>query len=187
MLSIAGFFYVAFTVFNVLIPGWARLSALRTEIAEREMARAEIEELITKARDFLARTGDLERRARPIYASLPVSPELPELVAILSAISSKNRIVLSQMRFETEEFRQESGVRAAGPTVSKIEVTANIVGRYPDLKNWLKDAEAELRLLDIQAMSFQPITGEQIASPDTPINVEVLLRAYWQQPIATAP
>jgi Tfp pilus assembly protein PilO len=178
-LSLVGLFYALLALSNAVIPGFARLSALRTEIAEKSLARNRLEELVTQARDYISRQGELERRAQAIDAALPSRPALPELVAILSALASKNNSFLSQLQFETREYRAEAGA-VSGPAVSKVAIRANIVGTYPNIKAWLRDVETELRLLDVDTFNIQSTAVEQ-ATANTPLSVEVALNAYWQQ------
>ena len=179
--SLVGFFYALAAVFNSVTPGWGRLSELRLEISEKEAARDQLQELVSKAKTYLSQQGELERRAQPVDAALPTSPELPELIAILSTLASNNDSFLSQVRFETAEYKAQPGTRQVGPAVSKVFVRANIVGTYPNIKAWLRDIETELRLLDVDTLNIQSIAGEQAATADTPMNVDVVLTAYWQQ------
>jgi Tfp pilus assembly protein PilO len=179
--SFVGLFYALAAVLNSVMPGWGRLSALRAEIAEKEAARDRLQELVSQARNYLSQQGELERRAQPIDAALPTSPKIPELIAILSTLASKNGSVLSQVRFETSEYNAKVGAQQDGPAVSKVSVHANVVGTYPNIKAWLRDVEAELRLLDADMLNIQSTVGEQAATAETPMNVEIALTTYWQQ------
>lgn len=179
--SLVGLFYALTAVFNSVTPGWGRLSTLRQEISEKESARDQLQQLVSQARAYLSQQGELERRAQPVDAALPTTPELPELIAILSTLASKNNSFLSQVRFETAEYKPQAG-RQTGPAVSKVFVRANIVGTYPNIKAWLRDVEAELRLLDVDTLNIQSTAGEEAPSTaDTRMNVGVALTAYWQQ------
>lgn len=180
-MSFAGLFYALAAVVNSVAPGWGRLSALRGELAEKEAARDQLQQLVSQARDYLSRQGELERRAQPVDAALPTAPEIPELIAILSTLASKHNALLSQVQFETSEYKAQAGARQTGPAVSRISVRANVVGTYPNIKAWLRDIETELRLLDADTFNIQSTAGEQAANAETPLSVEVALTAYWQQ------
>jgi len=171
-------------VLSVISPTWSNITNIRLDIAEKTAARDELQEVIAKAREVLSRQADVERTARPIYASLPVSPSLPELVAILSSISFKDNVALTQVRFE--ETPQPSGTEAATASpAASIKITANIVGKYPDIKTWLKDIESELRLIDVLTAELQIISGEKSPTADTPVNAALTLLAYWQPQVTT--
>ncbi len=179
-LSLIGIFYIFVAFFNFIIPGWARMSNLRAEISEKRAALEQLQGLVLKAKEYLANRDELERRMRLIETALPLGPRIPELVAILNAIASKNGAILAQVRFDTVEYRAEPGTEEAGLTVSKVLVQANVVGTYPAIKGWLRDIESEFRLIDVNIISMQSTAGEEAARPDTPISVEVGLIAYWQ-------
>lgn len=179
--SLIGFFYALTVFLNSIAPGWTRLLELRSKIAEREMARNQLERLVSRARNYLDMEGELELMAQPIDAALPTTPELPELMVILSTITSRNNAVISQVRFEMTPFTPQDRARDTGPSVSQVNIRANVTGTYPNVKAWLRDIESELRVMRVETIDIRSAVGEGAATPATPMNVDVALTAYWQQ------
>lgn len=177
--AIAGLFYAFAALLNAVMPAWGRLAAIRADIAEKESARSELEQLVARAQDFLSQAGELERRAAPVDSALPRTPNLPAFVAILGALASENTVTISQLRFELTPYRAEPG--RTGPQVSRVAAQASLIGRYPDVKALLRDVESELRLLDVESIDLQSTAGEAIPTAQTPVSASLRLTAYWQQ------
>jgi Tfp pilus assembly protein PilO len=183
--SLAGLFAVLVLLTNNILPGWRRVAALRKEIDEKQAVRERLEKLISQARLYLSRQEELESQARLINSSLPSSPNIPELIAVLNTLAVSNQVLMARLQFELEPFKEQPGSSAKGeealPQVSRVVMRTNIVGTYPNIKAWLRSVESELRLLDVHILNLQSTVGEGTPAANTPINVEAALTAYWQQ------
>jgi len=167
----------AYVVFNVNAPTWRRVQGLRQEVAEKERVRNQLAELVAKAKEALARFEDLDRQAAPISAALPAKPNLPEVLAILGALATDHDLTLGQVTFEELTSRQLAPTTEEAPKAVPIKVLTTLSGGYADFKNWLKAAESELRLIDIDNLSIQPLStrpGEAV------FNFSLGLTVYYQ-------
>jgi Tfp pilus assembly protein PilO len=179
--SLVGLFYAVAALFNAVVPAWAHLNEVRADIAEKEAAKAELEQVVAKAQEYLSRAGELERRAAPIDAALPRTPDLASFLAILSAIASQSNVSIDQIHFELMPYREEAG-KGEGPSVSRVTTQLALVGRYPEVKAWLRAVESELRLIDLESIDLRLTEGETAApTPQTPLFATVRLVTYWQQ------
>lgn len=172
LLTIFFFGYSAYLVFNVSVGLWRNVNLLREEQADRLGVRNQLSDLMARATELLGRYADLDKRARPIAAALPSDPKLEEVLAILASLASANNIQLSQVAFEEVVRHTQVG---ASPIPIRVNLSLN--GPYDGFKRWLKGVESELRLMDLNDLTVQPLTagGSQL-------NVSLNLSAYWQLP-----
>jgi hypothetical protein len=181
--SIIGLFFAMAVVTNNVIPGYRQMLQLRSEIAEREAARNHLETLVSQAREYLARRDELGLQVRPIEAALPTSPKIPELIATLNVLAANNQVGISRIAFELEPHRpQPVGAGAAPvPRVSRVIMRANIIALYPNLEDWLRSVETELRLMDVQVLNLRSVPGDPRPGAGAFMSADVVLTAYWQQ------
>jgi Tfp pilus assembly protein PilO len=174
-LSLAFYGVAAFLVFNMSFPAWGRIQTLRAEISEREAVRDQLTDIIAKANELLSRFDDLGRQAEPVSAALPSQPKLPEVLAILNAVAARNNVTISQVTFD--DFLGKVRIQRGSSQIPEIRVGVGMVGKYLDLKNWLKGIESELRLMDVRDFSIQPISARP--GEDT-FAMSVNLVVYYQ-------
>jgi Tfp pilus assembly protein PilO len=167
----------AFIVFNLSAPTWRRIQSIKTEIAEKEAVRRQLADLTAKAQELLSRFGDIDRQSQPIVAALPSEPKLPEVLAILGGLAGKNNLSLGQVSFEEVIGRTPSQTQDARLKAVPIKVTLNLAGRYTGFKEWLRDVEKELRLIDVQEFSVQSLT---LREGEGTFNFAVSLVVYYQ-------
>lgn len=167
----------AFVFFNVAFPTWRRVGDLRSEVAEKEAVRNQLSGLVAKAQELLSRFDNLNEEAQPIARALPADPRLPEVLAIINTLALQNKLSLSQVNFEEVLSRVNTEKTESQPRPRPLKVLVTLVGQYPDLKNWLASVENELRLMDAEEISIQPISS---AGGQGQLNFAVTLTVYYQ-------
>lgn len=181
VVTVVLFGYSAYLVFNVSAGIWRDIQKLRQDQVEKLAVGDQLQNLIAKASELLARYTDLDQRSRPISASLPSDPKLAEILAIIGATTQKNNMILSQVTFE--EIRTTEPVQ--GPDTAKaktVKTNVSLMGNYSDFKRWLKDLETELRLIDITEVSFQPVS---LQAGESTLSFSMGLLAYWHPLVET--
>ncbi|MBI2633947.1 MAG: type 4a pilus biogenesis protein PilO [Parcubacteria group bacterium] len=167
----------AFVFFNVAFPTWQRVGNLRSEVGEKEAVRDQLSGLVAKAQELLSRFDNLNQEAQPISRALPSDPRLPEVLAIINTLALQNKLSLTQVNFEEVLSRLGAANRESRPRPAPLKVLVTLSGQYTDLKNWLKAVENELRLMDVEEISIQPIS---VAGGQGQLNFAVTLTVYYQ-------
>ncbi|MFN7088317.1 MAG: type 4a pilus biogenesis protein PilO [Candidatus Paceibacteria bacterium] len=165
-----------FIVFNLALPKWRAVQALRIEKDEKIALRNQLAQISAKAQELLARFEDLDRQSEPIDRALPSEPRLPEMLAILSSLAAKNNLAISQVNFDDILTRPERALVEAHKAVP-IKINVYLAGRYPDFKNWLRALESELRLIDVEELNIQSLSDKP---GESTLSFSISLFTYWQ-------
>jgi len=119
-----------------------RFEESRTELAEREMVLDYLNELITKFREQLSYSNDINQQISLIEATLPSSMKMSEIVAIVEALAQEANVEISQMSFttlsqnQTLETSQPEGLMTSNNLPQIITVELNAKASYSDFKNF---------------------------------------------------
>ena len=145
-----------------LRPQWQQFGALRQEAENLRNISAELDELIQN-RDALTKIVNTVPKTDlgKIDLALPSGPRSAEFLTLLEALAQKNRVALKQVNL-TEPSLEARGQPRPGGTVSmpgantfrELPTTLNASGSYESFKSFLKDLERNLRIIDVESISF---------------------------------
>lgn len=167
----------------ILIP---KVNAYRDSKIAIENAKLQIETLETKAvllnnlgeklkeeDDFIKRTQDV----------LPVEPQVPELLLMIDRLAIENALYINTFSPSIEKD-EKPGAPGSGTEKKKtvawktINLQFDVVGKYPNIKSFIKDLEQNIRPLDITNISISE--GGDLRSEDTILRFHIGAKAYYQ-------
>ncbi|MDD5749650.1 MAG: hypothetical protein PHO91_02580 [Patescibacteria group bacterium] len=182
---LAGVF--ALSYFFLLNPKLDDISQVREQDIETEERRVQNEKLLTRIRELeeeylsirSSRAQDLEK----IKKILPEEPQIAELFVIADRLAARHLFTLTSINISdrgsaasTEPDRAEVGQDAPLKSLVvhlSLARPLDITGLpeqespdiYQDFKDYVEDLQSNLRLMDIQTISFGELTsGSSIAS-----------------------
>lgn len=179
-----GFFYVK--------PEWSRFADMRTESADLKKLSTEIDELAAN-RDELIKlmnsfTADELRR---VELSLPQGADASNLLVSMEDLASRHGLAIRQLDIvEGAGARSGAAAAAAGQprpggitavvspssgALAELPLVFNVSGSYEAFKRLLRDLERNLRIIDVQDLTFQ--------SPSSPTGFSefsMQLKTYYQ-------
>mgnify|MGYP001616747107 CR=1 FL=1 len=127
---------------------------------------------------------ELER----IFFALPQKEDIPGLLVNLEALASKNGLVIKSVGFTEEAKKATAAVVDSGGGASEVSAVVkslgvNLVlsGDYSSFANFLRSVETSLRLMDVEALSFQQARGNTLGDPLTEASdFSVDLKVYYR-------
>lgn len=156
-----------------LQPEWLKMRNLRRENGLLRSLSLELDGLIEN-RDFLLDSinqiskNDLDR----VNEALPQGQQAAPLLAFFESLAGRNGLVLKNIEL-FEKTEAKTTVTSAQPRpglvlptpkpqgpVKEFPITMSLFGTYDSFKNFLGGLEKNLRLIDIQDVSFSA-TGEE--------------------------
>ena len=109
---------------------------------------------------------------------LPADPATPQILTSLESIAAESGAVIDgiDLVIPEEKTRKDGDPGVLLPTgVSYVEVTLAVgAGPYESLKTMIKNIEANIRLMDVIAVVYSPISK----------SYTIILRAYYLTPAA---
>lgn len=159
LVSIIIFFVIVALVFVFVLPAWNDVSSLmavkeegQKELENRESIVANIDELLAQ---YEKAKSDLDK----ISLAIPNSAQLPELLIQLEEIVKKNGMVMGDIKFSQEQESSKSKVALNDIKTIKINIEAE--GSYLNFKGLLRDLETNIRLMNVNNISFSRSGDDQ--------------------------
>lgn len=145
-----------------LRPQWQEFANLRIETEDLASVSSELDELIAN-RDTLIQTinsvskDDLTR----VNSALPQGVKSAEFLIMLEALANRNRVTLKQIDISSASVNKSGQPRPGGAiaapakgTIQEFPISLSVSGSYEAFKEFLRDLESNLRLVDILEITF---------------------------------
>ncbi len=180
-----------YVFFSLDIAQWNTVQAARLQVAERQAVRDQIANLLSQFRERVAQFENLDQQITLIDSALPSSMNIPELLATLETIATKNQVSLDQVTF-TAVTQSQQPTFAGMPRQSaqqakplEIAVSMTVSGGYSAIKDFIVMIESEVRLIDTTALTMTPASDSS-----KPVQFSLHIEAttyYISQPTFTLP
>lgn len=176
---------------------WAKFSNFRKEIDELGKISAELDGL-TKDRDQLVETinslsqEDLTR----ISQAIPQGPKAADLMVLMENLTTSHSMVLNRIDlagFTSLKTGEVSGAVPQQPrpgalpslkpksnvSIKDFPLTMNVNGTYETFKTFLRDLEHNLRIIDVEDLSFTA-PGGATGSKSSTVDFSIKAKTYYQ-------
>ncbi len=160
-------------------PQYKKIQDSKTNLAAKQTAINERKASIDSVKDLVA---DLEKKRAGLSAideALPPAPDLPVLLANLEYLANQSGMAVENLQIQSSAGPSLSSGQAVieETKTGQIGIDLSVQGRYPQLLALILNIEKNLRLLDIQGISFgQP--DQETASRSYAIQI----MTYYQKP-----
>ena len=156
----------ALTGYIFLYPAWQEFQSLRQENLELQQESAEFDFLTQKRDALMKEVNSISKEQREaLDKAIPTGAKAAEFMVDLEAITKKRGMALKRIDLagtvEVKASAPGQPVTSRTPaaeltkkTVLEFPVGLNIAGSYEAFKELLQDVEKNLRLIDIQDISF---------------------------------
>jgi Tfp pilus assembly protein PilO len=102
---------------------------------------------------------------------LPDNQDVPGLIVQLEALANDNGVILNDVSFTEEDDEKKIS------DYKTIKINLKLNGSYEALKNFLITAENNIRLVDIDSISFGASANEK---NNTSFDFDLILNTYYQ-------
>lgn len=180
-------FGTALVTFFYLQPTWDEFQILRKNNSGLQNLSAELDDLINN-RDLLFKKINAisKDNLAKIDATLPKGPKAAEFLVFLENLSTKHSVILKDTTLTgsavTKVPTSPGQPKPSGPTtvqgqkISDLPLSLNITGSYEALKNFLGDLEKNLRITDVENISFNSPTEKD----KNEFQFSLIIRTYHQ-------
>lgn len=174
---VGGFFYMK--------PAWQEFQTIRGETEALRQTSIELDQLLENHDKIVQTINSISKEdIRRIDQAFPTGPKSGDFLVLLETLSLKRNLNLKRVDLASLSELKDSKAQprpggltlptAAPGTIKEFPITLSIGGSYDALKGFLADLEKNVRLIDIQSISF--------AAPGRPDQFEFTLRGktYYQ-------
>jgi len=153
--------------FNYIKPRLDSVKKLKQDIEEIKKNINFLKEYQKKAGELVQSYSSLSQEISKIDLALPAETQVAQILAILNDISKNNGIILDFLSCDEN----------TGEDLGFLTIHTSFTTTYNNLKNWLKEIEKELRLMDVQEISIRSITeGGSQSSQITKVTTKTTTR-----------
>lgn len=178
---------------------WEKFSTLRKEIDELGNISVELDELIAD-RDKLVEVinslsqEDLSR----ISQAIPLGPKAADLMVLMENLTTSHSMVLNRIDLagftSTKTGEPEPGGAVVPPprpgalpslkprsnvSIKDFPLTMNVNGTYETFKTFLRDLEHNLRIIDVEDLSFSA-PGSATGNKTPTVDFLIKAKTYYQ-------
>jgi Tfp pilus assembly protein PilO len=144
---------VVFIYLNFIRPSLETIKNNQKLILETKEKIRILTDYKNKAEQLMNYYSNLVNQINNINLALPDEPQTDQILAIIDDLAQKNKLSIQRINFEESIGEDELG---------RVEVKMDFIGFYEDLKNFLKEAEKELRLSDLKSLSLKILEESQL-------------------------
>ncbi|PJE57491.1 MAG: hypothetical protein COU82_01680 [Candidatus Portnoybacteria bacterium CG10_big_fil_rev_8_21_14_0_10_38_18] len=171
--------FVAIVVF-LDVPGVQNVLTSRKDIEIQKQRFLDTQELEGKIEKLVSSyEGNKDVVEKTTYI-LPDNEDLPNLIVQLEALAFEQGLLLEKIEFAAVNQDAvgggEEGSTASTQNYQTITITLKLMGSYPALKNFLKETEENMRLMDVSSINFSTSSGE---TPEI-FEFDLRLNTYYQ-------
>jgi Tfp pilus assembly protein PilO len=181
-------------IFIFIDPLWTSVKALKAETIKQEQKIAKIENLLAKVEQQEREYQELKEQADKILLALPEKEDIPYLLVQFESLASTSGLLLESIGFGTlnEEDKKSSRSKTGSVSLnsgasqkssvgfSKLPFDISMVGSYEALKGYLSALENNVRLMDINTISFSAQQGDQETAGWGVFQFSLGLSVYYQ-------
>lgn len=191
-MSLPKLFLIIFLLFGTgviglfyLGPEWQKFQALRQENKELQQTSEEFDSLTERRDSLIEEINAISKEQRGlIIQALPEGPAAADFLVSLETMTKKEGLALKRVDLaSTIEVKGGAGQPKTGGAITSAQtkgailefpVSLNVAGSYESFKRFLQGLEKNLRLIDVQEISF-------IAPPKGGIfEFNLRLKTYFQ-------
>ena len=159
ILNLSIFLLLVFVILVGVKPAFSSVSNLRGEAALRKDEAEKEKQVLEKIKSLSGAVDSRQSEVKRLEAAIPNSESKPELISIMENLSSQNGLGLIAISAEllpddpkSRKERVENILQ--GALLKTLKLDLKLTGNYEAFKNWLDAVENNLRIFDIQNISF---------------------------------
>jgi Tfp pilus assembly protein PilO len=178
-------------------PTYGEIKNLTQEIETKEANLEKKQKLIVDIEKLVNQYEDIAGRVNKVFYALPNEAEIPNVLVQLEALASKNGMIFESSSFskaqQSAQNKTTSGNGAAPfsetikqqdaiEQIKSVSIDISLTGSYENFKNYLRDLENNIRIMDIASVSFSNSSSSSEKEEELSDNFSygIQLKVYYQ-------
>lgn len=161
------------------LPSYNKFVSFREEIDKQNNSLIEKKELVANVNQLKQVYDSRKDEVKRVYYAIPAKRDIPGLIVQFEALASENGLILENInlgKIKTERSKLGE-IESPEETYKSLDITLKLAGNYLAFKSFLQALEFNVRLMDINLISFSSIETEESGLVFT---FDVKLKAYYQ-------
>ncbi|HNW96700.1 MAG TPA: type 4a pilus biogenesis protein PilO [Candidatus Paceibacterota bacterium] len=160
-------------------PAFKKIGELNGKIAQEKIQYQDQYEAVQIAKSIINQYKSLSGVSQTISLSVPREAEIQNIIAQINNVSLQAGLTTQSVNFESVTVTQpKKDVLVKNNQITRIDIS--LLGSYESFKTWLSAVEGNIRLMDIEKISFSGISGSDSTKNQGMFNFKVSLNVYYQ-------
>ncbi len=163
-----------------IMPQWAAIKGVRGEIDRLQNVHKELKELGSKAENLRAKYNSIdEADLQKLRAVAPAKPGTSALLASFEDLAESNQLALQSVDFLAVRAAGGGKTASGSGLYQDIPLNINLTGSYESFVRFLEAFEHNVRLVDVNEITFGSNTGRGVADPRQ-ISISLRGKVYYR-------
>ena len=165
--------------FGIDWPAFKKIGELNGKISQEKAQYKDQYEAVQIAKSIINQYKSLAGVSQTISLSIPREAEVQNVLSQINKISIQAGLTTQSINFENitiPQSKKETLVKNNQIT----RVDTSLLGSYESFKTWLSAIESNIRLMDVQSVSFSGIASSEGTKNQGIFNFKVSLNVYYQ-------
>jgi len=160
-------------------PAFKKIGELNGKISQEKAQYEDQYEAVQIAKSIINQYKSLSGVNQTISLSVPREAEIQNILAQINNISLQAGLTTQSVNFENVIVTQpKKDVLVKNNQITRIDFS--LMGTYESFKTWLLAIEGNIRLMDVEAISFSGISGVEGTKNQGIFSFKVSLNVYYQ-------
>lgn len=139
--------------FFAFSPFFSDINTLKRSLEDKVKVYEETKKRVDNLERLQEKYSKLDEEVKKVNEMLPSKPEFPKLLVETEALVRKSGVALTSVSFSSPK------VKTQAQGVKKYSIRLSFSAGYETFKNFLRLQEKEMRLMDVDSISFSPSEG----------------------------
>lgn len=160
-------------------PAFKKIGELNGKISQEKSQYEEQYEAVQIAKSIINQYKSLTGVSQTISLSVPREAEIQNVLAQINKIAIQSGLTTQSVNFENitvAQSKKETLVK--NNQITRVDVS--LLGSYESFKTWLSAIESNIRLMDVQSISFSGIASSEASKNQGIFNFKASLNVYYQ-------
>jgi len=160
-------------------PAFKKIGELNGKISQEKSQYEEQYEAVQIAKSIINQYKSLTGVSQTISLSVPREAEIQNVLAQINKIAIQSGLTTQSVNFENitvAQSKKETLVK--NNQITRVDIS--LLGSYESFKTWLSAIESNIRLMDVQSISFSGIASSEASKNQGIFNFKASLNVYYQ-------
>lgn len=160
-------------------PAFKKIGELNGKISQEKTQYEDQYEAVQIAKSIINQYKSLSGVNQTISLSVPREAEIQNVLSQINNISLQAGLTTQSINFENlTVIQSKKDVLVKNNQIIRVDIS--LLGSYESFKTWLLAIEGNIRLMDVEKISFSGISGSESTKNQGIFNFKVSLSVYYQ-------
>jgi Tfp pilus assembly protein PilO len=162
-----------------IMPEYDNLTLAKADRAAQEESLTSKQAYLTKLNKLKEKYDEAKGLVPRVDQIFPSTPDIPNLLAEVPDIAGRNGMNVTNIAFSDTKGASTDDATAPAESYKSMLINLSVSGSYDSFKNFLRDMEKELRIMDVQSVQFVVPSISDDSSTEKEMSFTLGIKTYF--------